>query len=107
MTDPTSDRKKMIGDFLTQYGPRPITDDEADDLERPLTREEIVEALKQIKPGKSPGPDGLSVSYYKTFADTLIPQFLTTFNSLDTHPDKCRDLLEAHIVVLPKSKTQA
>lgn len=66
-------RKEMIADFLKQYGPTPISDSTAQTLASPLTREEIDIALKQLKSGKSPGPDGLTVGYYKTYADILTP----------------------------------
>lgn len=102
MTDPTQDRKKMIEDFLTQYGPQPISEDEAANLDKPLTWEETIIALKRMKPGKSPGPDGFSISYYKTFRDPLIPHFLNTFNTVPTPLTINPDILEAHITVIPK-----
>lgn len=102
MTDPSQDRKKLIEDFLTQYSPRPISDAEAANLEKPITGKEIIDALKQLKPGKSPGPDGLPTSYYKTFTDMLTPHLLKTFNALLTSPTKHLDILEAHITVIPK-----
>lgn len=59
-------------------------------------------ALKQLLTGKSPGPDWLTVSYYKTFHEILTPFFAKTFNSLHSTQQISRDLLEAHITVIPK-----
>lgn len=84
-TDPAKDktsRKQKIIDFLKQYSPTPISDSLIQDLDNPLTNEEADLALKQMKTAKSPGPDGLSVGYYKTYASTLTPFFILAFNSL-------------------------
>lgn len=59
-TDPPTDentRKQMIIAFLRQYSPTPISESIAQDLDTPLKREEVHLALKQMKTGKSPGPD--------------------------------------------------
>lgn len=74
----------MIRDFLTQSSPKPISELEAVAMEQPLSSEEVDSDLTQLKPGKSPGPDGLTTGYYKAFMDTLMPHFLSTFNSLST-----------------------
>lgn len=84
-TNPQTDntqRTKSIRDFLTQYSPEPLSIEAATDLEQPISSAEIDMVLKQLKPGKSPGPDGLTTGYYKTFIETLKPHFLTAFNSL-------------------------
>lgn len=59
-------------------------------------------SLKQLKLGKSPGPNGLSAAYYKTFTDVLNNMFLAAFNSLASKPNGLQGLLEEHISVIPK-----
>lgn len=71
-------------------------------LERPLSKDELDIVIKQMKPGKSPGPDGLTVGYYKAFTNVLYTPFLNAFNYLSTDKSPPRDLLTAHIAVLPK-----
>lgn len=88
--------------FLQQYGPSPITTEEATVLDNPISIEETLAALKQLKTGKTPGPDGLTVSYYKSFTEILIPHFTKAFNSLPTSPQANTDILEAHITLIPK-----
>ena len=39
-----------------------------------------MEAIKQLHPGKSPGSDGLTSSFYKHFAASVAPIFSTVFN---------------------------
>lgn len=93
-------RKQMITDFLNKYSPTPISES-SQNLDKPLTKEEANLALKQMKTGKSPGPDGLTIGCYKTYADTLTPIFISTFDSCASPITPPRDLLRAHIAVIP------
>lgn len=55
-----------------------------------------------MKRGKSPGPDGFTIQYYKTFLPILWSPFKAAFNALlDVH-DPPTSLLEVHITVIPK-----
>lgn len=69
-SSPTT-RANKIKMFLDQYSPRISSQESADSLEGPITQLEWTTALKQLKSGKSPGPDGLSAVYYKTFVEIL------------------------------------
>lgn len=42
--------------------------------------EELSEAMKGLSSGKAPGPDGLPIELYRTFAGKLIPRLLEAFN---------------------------
>lgn len=70
----TPDRQSTLRGFLTHHCPSTISSEDSSNLVRPISTEEITEVLKQLKPGKSPGPDGLTVSYYRTFQEILTPQ---------------------------------
>lgn len=94
-SDPRFPKKK-------QYTPSPLTDEESTGLDLPLTVEETLSALKQLKTGKSSGPDGLMVGYYMSFPDTLIPQLVKAFNNLTPSSIASKDILEAHIALIPK-----
>ena len=77
----SSSRRSMITDFLSSYCPKPIDPKIAKDLDKPLETGEALRALKQLNVGKSPGPDGFSVDYFKTFKELLIPHFIKAFDS--------------------------
>lgn len=101
-TGNTPERQAAIRDFLTQYCPSSIAPEDAASLDLPISTDEITAVLKQLRTGKSPGPDGLTVSYYKTFHDILTPHLTTTFNALSSSSQVNKDLLEAHITLILK-----
>lgn len=52
----------------------------AEELDSPLQLKEILDALKTMSNGKSPGPDGYSAEFLKKFADQLAPLLLAVYN---------------------------
>lgn len=65
-------------------------------LEAPFTAEDLAVAVQSTPTGKTPGPDGLSLRYYKSFLPTLSPAWLAAFNSLSPQT------LAATITLIPK-----
>ncbi|XP_068115969.1 vomeronasal type-2 receptor 26-like [Hyperolius riggenbachi] len=83
-------------------GPNPLDNLKAEELDQPITKEEFLQTVSKLKKGKSPGPDGLTEIYNKTFATTLADTFLAVFNSIGPDPRPSPQLLEAHITILHK-----
>ena len=50
-----------------------IDNDQRDICDKQITLEEVSSAIQQLKLNKSPGTDGLTSEFYKTFADNLAP----------------------------------
>uniref|UniRef100_A0A8C5M3V0 Reverse transcriptase domain-containing protein n=1 Tax=Leptobrachium leishanense TaxID=445787 RepID=A0A8C5M3V0_9ANUR len=72
-------------------------------LDSPLTIEELHNAIKLTPTGKTPGPDGLSLRYYKTFLPTLAPAWLQAFNTMTQRPHALPpQSLSATITLIPK-----
>lgn len=60
-------------------------------------------APKETPTGKSPGPDGFTIKYYKRFQEQLIPRFCEYLNKIgDDDDDIRRESLLAHITIIPK-----
>ena len=57
----------MIVTYIIEETTPTLTDQESLTLEGNITCEEILTALKFMKKGKSPGTDGFSVEFYKSF----------------------------------------
>uniref|UniRef100_A0A8C5PT54 Reverse transcriptase domain-containing protein n=1 Tax=Leptobrachium leishanense TaxID=445787 RepID=A0A8C5PT54_9ANUR len=93
-----SDIRSYLKDSLHSVLPP----DSASALDAPFTTEEFSMALSTMKAGKSPGPDGFSVAYYKTFGSLLGPRFLAMLNSLDGSTSLEQATLRAHIALIPK-----
>lgn len=58
-----------------------LTKDESRNCDGYITLEELTSAVNNIKPNKSPGMDGLSANFYKTFWNELGPMLLKVFNT--------------------------
>lgn len=71
-------------------------------LDKPFTLEEIQNVIGSIKGGKAPGPDGLTITYYKTLMVSLGKFMHKFFNSLGPDMTFPRDTLSAYIAVIPK-----
>lgn len=90
-------RAVQIKDFLSRYSPRSISPQQSLDLEGPILMAELDLAMKQMKAGKSPGPGGFSLQYYKSFSDALAPRLLAIFKALSDPQTKLGSMLAAHV----------
>lgn len=59
-----------------------LTPENIADLDSPITQEELTLALKSAKPDKAPGPDGLTLPYYKTLFSSLNTHMISFFNAI-------------------------
>lgn len=71
-------------------------------LDEPITLEEIQSAIGYTKLGKAPGPDGFTISYYKTLLPSLGKFIHKFFNALGFNMTFPRDTLSAQIAVITK-----
>jgi len=91
---------QLSADFLE--GLPSVAEDSKAHLERPLSNQELLNALKDMKGGKSPGIDGIPVDFYKEFWSVLGEDLLSVLNESLTEgslPLSCR---RAVITLLPK-----
>ena len=59
--------------FLEKYNLPKLNAEEAENLNRPITADEIIAVIKKLPTHKSPGPDGFTGEFYKAFKEELAP----------------------------------
>ena len=59
--------------FLEKYNLPKVNEEEAENLKRPITAEEIEAGIKKLLTHKSPGPDGFTGEFYRVFKGELTP----------------------------------
>lgn len=75
---------------------------DVEELERPITIEEIKMAVSEMANHKSPGPDGLPVEIYKQYGEVLFQELLGVFNWAKEQGRLPTSMTEATIIVLHK-----
>ena len=56
--------------FLEKYNLPKLNEEEAENLNRPITADEIEAVTKKLQTYKSPGPDGFTGEFYKAFRES-------------------------------------
>ena len=68
--------------FLEKYNLPKLSQEATESLNRPITAAEIETVIKKLLAQKSPGPDGLTGEFYKTFKEKLNPMLLRVFQKI-------------------------
>ena len=69
--------------FLESHKLPKLEQEEIENLNRPITREEIEAVIKNLPKHKSPWPDGFPGEFYQTFKEERIPIILKLFRRIE------------------------
>ena len=68
-----------MDNFLETYSLPKVNQEETDQLNRPITRNEIEYIIKTLPTNKTQGPDGYTGEFYQTCKEDLVPILLNLF----------------------------
>lgn len=69
----------VADNFLNSLRVKTISKADKESCDKPISPLEIQQSINQLKNNKSPGSDGLTAEFYKSFIDELTPFLLKVF----------------------------
>ena len=91
-----------MNEFLDTWILPSLNHEEAETLNRPITRFEVEAATKSLPPQKSPRPDGFTAKFYQTYKEELVPLLLKLFQKIHKERILPKRLYETNIILIPQ-----
>lgn len=91
-----------IRTYLAQSELQIITEYQRRILNDQITTEEIEKAIRKIKNGKAPGPDGYTAKFYKIFKEEIITHLKTLYNGIMQGSKVSNSWQQAIVTLIPK-----
>ena len=96
------DNLEEMDNFLETYSLPKMNQEETDQLNRPITRNEIAHVIKTLPTNKSPAADGFTGEFYQTYKEEPTPIFLKLFQKIEEEGTLPKTFFDATITLIPK-----
>ena len=96
------DNVEEMDKFLERYNLPRLNQEEIENMNRPITSNEIESVSKNLPTNKSPRPDGFTGEFYQTFREELTPILLKLFQKIAKEGTLQNSFYEATITLIPK-----
>ena len=96
------DNLEEMDDFLETYSLTKLNQEEIDQLNRPITINEIEYVIKTLPTNKSPEPDGFTGEFYQTY-NKEISILLKLFQKVEEERTLPETFYDTTITLIPKS----
>ena len=96
------DNHEKMDKFLERYNFSGLNQEELENINRPITSNEIETLIKNLPTNRSPGPDGFTGEFYQTFRKEPIPILLKLFPKIAEGGTLPSSFYKVSITVIPK-----
>lgn len=104
IAEETMEDKSQFTKRFTQHIPKLVTREDNYNLNRPITEEEVNEAINEMHNGKSLGPYGFNVDFFKTCWEIVKHDILEVVEDSRKSKSVLRVLKESFVALIPNRK---